>query len=182
MDKKEKRQEKILSEINKIFEEIKVASRLRLMENEPDLAMNVLQVLHNDFSLDGKEVLGEYGFSPASNIDDVQYFVASLILMEDVPEENITDLLAAVGLANFFLVSGCFALDVSERELIYKNTVPLLDSMTDEQMVAEINVIIVNGLDFSEQFAYLLTEVGNGNINLDQFMDALADELKSNKE
>ncbi len=177
MDKKAKRQEKILSAVNDIFKEIKVASKLRLKKDEPDLSMDLLQVLHTDFGIDGMEILGEYGFSPVTNVDDVQYFIASLVIKEDIPKENMMTLLAAIGSLNFFIPSGSFAYDASESELVFKNAVPLVDSLTDEQFIGEINMIIVNALEFAERYTYLLTEVSNGNIDFEQFTDALEDEF-----
>lgn len=155
---KEARSE-VLAELEKEFVDELVPARLVKHEGTD---IDVLNVLLEDGVVDGMDARGEFFFLESSEEDEIQFFVNIFTIAEEITDEKLAELAMAISVINAYLPVGTFALDFTEKSLVFKHTY---------EMGTEIDkAVLKDGVDLSmsvafqtvSDFGYLLIEVLEG--------------------
>ncbi len=170
----EELRKRTLAEVEKEFVEELVPAELTVTEEN---GVSVLNVLMSGSDEKTGNASGEFFFLPSEPGDEIQYFVNLITLYEEIPEENLQELNAAVAAINTYVTCGGFGVDPGANSLIYKLVYPM-SAEAGEDAVRE-NVDLSMGCAFQafSDFGYLLTEVCEGERSAQSAIGVLADEI-----
>lgn len=164
------RQDYVLSAICERLNDMEIAAVYR-HKGEDDVPMNIVSCMIDEYGLLGDDVLGEFFFTPQESCpEEVQYFNCVITLMEEFSEDSIYDLCAAVALVNFYLQFGSFSIELANRQLVYKLSVPLPSDLDKEQLLKQADMLAAQGMNMGERYADRFTKLSNGDISIDEFL------------
>ena len=155
---KETRQE-ILAEVEKEFTQELVPAKVTEQEGT-DVA--VLNVILGDGIVDGMDATGEFFFLESAKEDEIQFFVNVITIAEDISDEKFAELGLAISVMNAYLPVGAFALDITEKNLIYKHTYEMGTEIDKAAMKDNVDLSMSVAFQTATEYGYLLIEVLEG--------------------
>ncbi len=167
--------ERASDELNQAY----IAADIREPEREGD--SGILSVVFDEIGMNGEEAFGEFFFLPLTGEGDieqkVQHFIAVITIADDLETEHLPELYEAMSYINAQLIAGSYSIDLEKRFLAYKMTVPLPMNMPEEELYKEINIIISNSMTFVDLHIDLLTDLIDGDTDLDHIKEVLKTNL-----
>ena len=169
-----KRKIQLLKKLQETLKEWEIASVYRDAEAET-LPTDILTCLIDEFGNDLGDVMGEFFFMPKieGREEDALYFNCVLTLTEDLMEPMLPNLYEAVGILNYFLETGAFAVNKTGEMLVYRNSIALPLEMDDEEALKLIVANVAFSLNVSEQFHDVLFRICNGRMSMEEFRGLL---------
>ncbi len=149
----------VLSEVEKEFIEELVPAKL--VEHEGTDA-EVLDVILQDFAVDGMDATGEFFFIHTEEDDDIQYFVNLITIAEDLQGDRLGELGMAIAYMNTYIPVGAFALDITENTLVYKHTYEMGTGIDKDAIKDNVDLCMGVALQAVSDFGYMLIEVLEG--------------------
>lgn len=164
----------LLKKLQETLKEWEIASVYRDAEAET-LPTDILTCLIDEFGNDLGDVMGEFFFMPKieGREEDALYFNCVLTLTEDLMEPMLPNLYEAVGILNYFLETGAFAVNKTGEMLVYRNSIALPLEMDDEEALKLIVANVAFSLNVSEQFHDVLFRICNGRMSMEEFRGLL---------
>ena len=121
-----------------------------------------------------KPCQAEFYFRPASeDPEGGQIFCAVITLLRDIPYEQVPELALALSILNFYLETGCFALNKPADLLVYKNTGSFSGEITEEALVQECLLFVENTLKVAVKYHETVLALADGTLSLNDFMDMI---------
>ncbi len=174
----EQKQQSILESLESSFQKQEVFAAI--LPKEETAAVNMLVVQHTGFGEDAEEAMGEYYFLPAREEDAwFHYFVESITLSEDLPEDKQGVLGAAVSMINFTLPVGAFCLSPDGKVIFYRYTLMLEADRDTEHTEAMIRSSMLNVLQYAVRWADALDALEYGRMTLEEFTETFAEVISS---
>lgn len=172
MNKKEF-MESVLSNFNKIAEEIKdTMIPARVLEAEDGVPGPVLTVIYDEMGPDGDEVMGDYSVIVGENEEDtVAYIESFLTFTEELSNEHLPELYEAISKLNFFLPFGGFTINEAENVLGYKFGMPISMDLTDEGLYGAISLCMTGGFIQANNYVFPLMQISEGKMTLDEVLE-----------
>ncbi len=135
--------------------------------------MDVLRLLVPDYGAGMLDILAEYSFLPVGEPEEIMYFSSVLTLLIEIPAGAVPALSIAISKLNFYLPYGSFCLSKDGTMLIFKNVSLLRSDHDDEKIYESIELAADNALFIPEKYLYLLQQVVEGTLLLNDFLDML---------
>ena len=100
-----------------------------------------------------------------------QYFCAVLSLRGDIPLKRIPELAFAVSITNFYLETGCFALNKPTDLLAYRNTRTFRGDTSEESILRECVLLMEEAYEIAAKYCTPLLALAEGSMTLTDYMD-----------
>ena len=169
----------VLSEMEKEFvDELVPAILSGLEEGEQP----VLNLYLNSSEESTEDTSGEFFFLPSGPSDEIQYFVNLITLWEEIPKENISELLGALAAVNLHVTCGCFAVNFDSLSLVYKFVYPMPIDAAYETVKDNVDLTMGLSLEAVNEFGYLLAEVCEGERNAISVVEVLGSEIQTDSD
>lgn len=170
------RKVQLLKQLQETLKEWEIASVYRDAEGET-LPIDILTCLFDEFGNDLGDVMGEFFFMPKmeGREEDALYFNCVLTLTEDLMEPMLPNLYEAVGILNYYLETGAFAVNKAGEMLVYRNSLAVPLEMKDEDALELIAENVAYSVNVSEQFHDILFRVCDGRMSMEEFRGLLPD-------
>ncbi len=161
MDIKELTKERfeILSTLEQEY--IKEMIPVQLLKKEENGA-DVLTVFLSGIAEDGLESIGEFFFHENEEDDQVQFFVNLITIAEELPDEHLNDLCIAIAAINAYIITGAFAIDFSNKSLIYKHTYEMPLPLDKEKLHDNLDLSMGVAYQMVRDYGYMLVEINEG--------------------
>ena len=136
-----------------------------------------VEILTAEFTRFGEHldrVTGEFFFSPVpGDPDGARYFCSVLTMRDDVPLDNVPDLAFALCTLNFYMETGCFALNKPADLLAFK-AVRFLPGDTEEEILfRECSAEMEQAYETASKYATVVLALAEGSLPLEKFMELL---------
>lgn len=151
---------KVLEKLEKTFKDNEWEEVRLLKEKDGESDTDVLTTLHRGFGSVSNLAEGEYYFMESKS-GDTAAFVARIIIMTEVPTDNIHELLAHVALINAELIAGAYEYDAVDDELAYALKVPVAAGSKEDEIYDLADSAVATALSQAEPYASILIEVAN---------------------
>ncbi|MDO4804982.1 MAG: hypothetical protein Q4A32_09215 [Lachnospiraceae bacterium] len=146
-------------------------------EETADGGIEILTAWFDRFGEHKDAVMGEFLFR--DNPDGGpggRYFCSVLTLASDMPIENIPDLSLALSVINFYIETGCFALNKPADLLVYRNTRTFSGDVSEEALRAECITEMEQAYETAAKYSTVVLALAEGSLMLEEFMALLATE------
>jgi len=121
--------------------------------------------------------MGEYYFKPAAgNPDGGAYFCAVITLKSDVPAERVPELAYALSIMNFYIESGCFALNKPTDLLVFRSTRSFPGNTPEETLVRDCVLHMEEACGIAEKYCTPVLALAEGSMELPEFIELLQTE------
>ncbi len=121
--------------------------------------------------------LGEYFFRPVpGDPDGAQYFTALISLRNDIPVKNVPQLAYALGIMNFYVETGCFALNKPADLLVYKSTRTFPGDTPAETLIRDCCLLMEEAYETASKYCTPVFALAEGSMSLMEFMDMVKTE------
>ena len=127
-----------------------------------DETFPLLNILLEDFILEGQTGRGEFFFLPSEEGDEIQIFTNIITVTENISNANIDELCKAVAGINLFVETGGFAIDYIEGRLIYKHGYEMTMPLDDAALKDMVDLTVGSSLQVAEEYGRYLLEVNEG--------------------
>ncbi len=118
--------------------------------------------------------LGEYFFrSVPGDLDGAQYFTALITLKNDISVENVPQLAYALGILNFYVETGCFALNKPADLLVFKSTRKFPGDTPAETVVRDCVLLIEEAYEIASKYCTPVFALAEGSMELMEFMEMI---------
>ena len=117
---------------------------------------DVLVTLHRSFGRLSEEVQGLFYFSEDSGMP---LFICRLILGEDLPDDAVLPICTEIALLNPTLPFGAFAFDPLSAGVEYTFQLPVDESRTEKELLAEADMCAALSLSVAELNVHTLQEI-----------------------
>ena len=121
-----------------------------------------LTVLLEEVAVDGLTSTGEFFFLPNKEGEEIQYFVNLITISEELPDDTMNELCAAVASINTYVMTGAFAVDPVAGTLVYKHAYEMPIDLPKEQVADFVDMTMGITIQMVQQYAYYLIEVKEG--------------------
>lgn len=121
-----------------------------VVKGDQDSPFDILIANHNllpDFSF-----VGQYFFPEYDAAENVCYFSAMMTIMEEIPEDRLEEIKKKTEEANQKIVCGMFTI-YPEVGLVYKLTVPVSETLEDNDLFSTIDIASAHAIALSTAFA-----------------------------
>ena len=135
--------------------------------------MDILRVLVTGYGPGLIDALAEYSFVPFEGPQEVWYFSSVITIMTDIPKDGVLPLSGAIARLNFFLPYGSFSISRDGTMLVYKAVTALRADHDDEKLYEDIELAADTALLVAEDQTLLLTQVANGELLLNDYLESL---------
>lgn len=171
--KTDERKQKLLEALEAEFKKDEGIGEMSLFtKKELNAPMDILRAEIPDFGSDLVSILGEFFFLPFE-ADEVLYFTSMITLSSTIPAEAAPDVAAAIARLNYYIPNGCYALGDDDRNLVFRDTLPLKGDadikdqgtaiiisannaiMTAERYEAHIKLVLKNEITVTEMVKML---------------------------
>ena len=161
---------------------LKVQDRIRVSGDQTEIVhpelfgqqFDVLTALHTRFGEHLDTCMGEYFFRPVEgDPDEAQRFYALITLRSDVPLDNVPELAFAVSITNFYLETGCFALNKATDLLVYKNTRTFHGDTPEETLGKECVRLMEEAYETAVKYCTPLLALAEGSMGLEEYMEQI---------
>lgn len=159
---------------------LKVQDRIRVYGDQTEIVhpelygqqFDVLTALHTRFGEHLDTCMGEYFFRPLEgDPDEAQRFCTLITLRGEVPLDNVPELAFAASITNFYLETGCFALDKAAELLVYKNTRTFYGDTPEEVLGQECVRLMEESYETAAKYCTPLLALAEGSMGLEDYMD-----------
>ena len=148
--------------LKKIETELQEELIAALIAEETEDQPEILTAVFPSLAKEGAQADGEFLFMPTQEGDELQFFVSIINLAQEIPEETEYELYAAMGLLNFYLTDGCFAIEPGNGGLVYKNSISMGIDEDAEAVEEHMNRSMTMAIQMVDKFAELLLDVIDG--------------------
>ena len=121
--------------------------------------------------------MGEYFFKPVpGDPDGGQYFISLITLRNDVPIQQVPELAFALSMTNFYIETGCFALDKPTELLVYRGTRTFSGDTPEEVLIRECVLKMEEAYNIASKYATPVLALAEGSMKLMEFLELLKTE------
>ena len=118
--------------------------------------------------------MGEYFFRPVEgDPDGSMRFCALISLKSDIPLDQVPELAFALSIANFYLETGCFALNKATDLLVYKNTRTFHGDTPEEILSTECVRLMEETYETAVKYCTPLLALAEGSMGLEEYMEQI---------
>ncbi len=118
--------------------------------------------------------MGEYFFKPvAGDPDGGQYFCAVITLRSDVPAEQVPELAFALSILNFYLETGCYALNKPTDLLVYRSTRTFQGDTPEDVLVRDCVLLMEEAYEVAAKYCTPVFALAEGSMGIQEFMNIL---------
>ncbi len=143
----------------------------------PEWQGGTLDILTVDMIRFGEHLdrcIGEYYFRPVpGDPGDGQLFTALITLRNDVPLEHVPELAYALGMYNFYIETGCFALNKPADMLVYKSTRTFPGDTSEEALIRDCILLAEEAYETASKYCTPLFALAEGSMDLPAFFDII---------
>lgn len=151
---------KVLEKLEKTFKENDWEEVRLVLSDSGESDVDILTTLHRGFGSVSNLAEGEFYFLEGEgSVPDI--FAARIIVMAQVPTDNIPELLAHIAVINAELIAGSYEYDAIDDELAYSLKVPVVASSSETEVYDLADSVIATALSQAEPYASVLVEVAN---------------------
>lgn len=165
-------QKKALLEIKQLFLENGIEDVAYQKQGQEQAPVDMVHILIRNYGLLSLPAAGVFYFLPSAN-DEMMYFSGEIEYAEDMQLAQLPEVCQAVAAINYCLPYGNYCVDVTSGTLKYRLSVPIIADITYEELMGQLNLLVAHTLEMGEKYSYLLTELGYGNIGLEDVLSAL---------
>ena len=169
--------EELLNEaLLKVQEKIGVyGDEARIMHHElHGQKLDVLTAVLERFGEHLDTCMGEYFFRPVEgDPDGGMRFCALISLKSDVPLDQVPELAFALSIVNFYLETGCFALNKATDLLVYKNTRTFHGDTPEEILGEECVRLMEEAYETAAKYCTPLLALAEGSMGLEEYMEQI---------
>ncbi len=145
-----------------------------ILEEMGDDKFPLLNVLLEDFILEGQTGRAEFFFLPNDDGDEIQVFTTIITVTEDLIEENLGELFKGIAGINMFVETGGFAVDFIEKRLIYKHGYEMPMPLDTESLKDIVDLTAGTSMQVAEEFGRYLIEINEGQRDAADAIDTIA--------
>lgn len=159
-----------------------VEERLRFLGRQTEMIrpewqgeeIDVLTALLNRFGDRLDPCMGEYFFKPVSGEpEDGQYFCVVLTLENDFPMEQVPELAYALSILNFYVETGCFAINKPTDMVVFRSTRTFPGDTPEETLLRDCVLLAEEAHDIAERYCQPVFGLADGTMTLGEFMQVL---------
>jgi len=171
-------QENTLRYLEEALVGIEIAAQFHTEEFENGEVSLVTALLENFGTVEG-DVYGEFFFLPDANEDErkdgYSIFCSTLTICNEIQDEQMADLIQAIGLISGYVSLGGFSVNIPNRTLIFKHVVSIPPTASEEAFRDTAEAAVTLSLDFSEGYAGVLAGIAKGTQPLEDIFDFMPD-------
>ena len=146
----------------------------QIIKADEEDSPEVLNVVLDGIGFGGEEAIGEFCFLPIiSDEAKVQYFSSVISIADELDENCLEILYEAMSYINFQMACGSFCIDRNHSFLVYKLTVPVQVSVTDEALYEQVSMYMGTATAMADQYMDLLLRILDKEITLNDVIIAL---------
>lgn len=163
---------RILESITNTFKEEYVPATYRKAADNPELPVDMVSIYYSEYGSDEGNIAGDFYFYniPAAG-DEVVYFSSVLTFTDELLPEKYAEMTEAISVINFMLPFGSFILNPANGEVVYRLVTPLMASLSEEELLNEVNILISNSLDIAEPFCGMIQKLADGRSDISEIRD-----------
>ncbi len=170
----EKRKLELLKKLEEFFKNDDDVEEVSMFSSEElGIPVDMLRLLLTEYGPGLIDIFAEYTFIPVPGPDEVWYFSSIITIMTDIPKEGAVALAGAIARLNFYLPYGAFCLSSDGDMLIYKTVSALRADHDDQKLYEDIELAADTALLVPERYSYLLMQVAEGELLLNDFINSL---------
>ncbi len=136
-----------------------------------------LEILTAGFDRFGEHldaVTGEFLFRGIQgDPDGGKYFSSVLTMTSEIPEERVPELSLALNLINFYIETGCFALNKPADVLVYRNTRTFSGDTSEEILLKDCFRELEQAYETAAKYCTIVLALAEGSLSLEGFMELL---------
>ena len=145
----------------------------KIVENDVS-GVEILATIFEELAVEGLDASGEFFFLPNKEDEELQFFVNLITISEELPEESLGDLMAAVSVINTYILTGAFAIDPIAGTLIFKHVYEMPLDLDKDKVTDYADLSMGVAILMVQQYGYYLLEVKDGERTVDSVVKALA--------
>ena len=135
---------------------------------------DVLTAVMTRFGRHQDACLGEYLFREIpGDPEGGQYFIAFISLRSDFSVKQVPELAFAVSVLNFYIETGCFAMNQPTNLLVYRNTRTFQGDVAKETLIRECTLLMEETYDIAAKYCTPVLALADGSINIQEFLEML---------
>ncbi len=135
---------------------------------------DILTAVHIRFGNHRDNCIGEYFFKPVDgDPDGGRYFCAVITLRNDVPSRHIPELAYSLGFLNFYIETGCFALNLPADLLVFRNTRTFAGDTPEDTVISDCLHLVREAYETAAKYCTPLLDMAKGSLGLEDFMNML---------
>lgn len=143
-------------------------------EETPAGTVEILTAWFDRFGEHLDAVMGEFLFRDIpGNASGGRYFTSLLTMASDMAIENIPDLAFALSMMNFYIETGCFALNKPADMLVYRNTRTFSGDVSEETLRVECIREMEQAYETAARYCTVVLALAEGSLSLQGFMDLI---------
>ena len=136
--------------------------------------LDVMAALHTRFGEHLDKCMGEYFFRPVpGDPGEGQYFTALITLRSDFSVEQVPELAFAMSILNFYIETGCFALNKPTNLLVFRCTRTFSGDTPEETLLRECVLLMEEAHEIAEKYCQPVFGLAEGTMTLNEFMKVL---------
>ncbi len=140
-------------------------------------SLDVLSAVLTRFGEHLDTCMGEYFFKPvAGDPDGGAYFCSVITLKNDFPVEQVPELAFALSMLNFYIETGCFALNKPTGLLVFRSTRTFPGDTPEETLVRDCVLQMEEAYEIAEKYCTPILALAEGSMELQSFMELLKTE------
>ena len=121
--------------------------------------------------------LGEFFFRPVpGDPEEGQMFTALITLKNDIPVENVPELAYSLSILNFYIETGCFALNKPADLLVFKCTRTFPGDIPAESLIRDCVLLMEEAYTTAVKYCTPVFALAEGSMGLPEFMEMIAAE------
>ncbi len=118
--------------------------------------------------------LGEYFFRPVpGDPEGGRYFSALITLRNDIPLEHVPEVAYALSMLNFYIETGCFALNKPADLLVYKLVRTFPGDTPEETLLRECVLLMEEAYSIAARYSTPVLALAEGSMDLPAFLKLL---------
>ena len=133
--------------------------------------LDVLTAVLNRFGDRLDPCMGEYFFKPvAGDEDGAQYFCIVITLENDFPVEHVPELSFALSILNFYIETGCFALNKPTDLLVFKCSRIFSGDTPEDVLLRDCVLLAEAAYETAEKYCRPVFGLADGTMELQEIM------------
>ena len=133
--------------------------------------LDVMAALHTRFGEHLDKCMGEYFFRPVpGDPGEGQYFTALITLRSDFSVEQVPELAFAMSILNFYIETGCFALNKPTDLLVFKSTRTFAGDTPEETLIRDCVLHMEEAYEIAAKYCTPMFALAEGSMELTEFM------------
>lgn len=150
----------VLMKMRDLFTEESIPVVLRTTDQEPELPMDILTVLLDDYSEKGNEWLAEFSFLPLQNgAEKTAYLSVAITITDEMTPVESDKVAFFISRFNFYAPFGAFSISEDGNTLSYKLCTPIINRGNEDELFDAFNLTASHALEFVDNFGSLLEAI-----------------------